>query len=121
MATAPVSVAARALKREYAKLSRQGYFGDAYVMNRLSRLCDDLLEIGPPPVAIVAFILKVLFDSLSEGSHTLLPNQNSARLWPRLDAAILEAVAYLGKTEEPADAIRIGSELITLGRAWLGR
>ena len=64
MATAPVSVAARALKREYAKLSRQGYFGDAYGLQFIAPegLSTDVEPSARDVAAIIAAMRRSIGD-----------------------------------------------------------
>lgn len=120
MGPAATPLAARQLRERYARLSSQGHFGSAESLLELIRLCDALLESTPDHVRIVAFVLKVFFSELADRADTLMRDPASANVWPKLDAAILEATAYLEAGREAADSIRIASTLISLGRVWLG-
>ncbi len=120
MGSATTPLAARRLKEKYGRLSSQGHFGEAAQLQELSRLCDALLERTPDRIRVVAFVLKVFFEGVASQADFLLPDSASKNIWPKLDAAILEAITYLETGTEPADAIRIASTLITYGRTWLG-
>jgi hypothetical protein len=120
MGQAATPLAARQLRKKYARLSSQGHFGGAAGLQELSDLCDGLLESTPDDIRIVAFVLKVLFGKLADQANTLMPDPASANIWPKLDAAILEATAYLETGTDPAEAVRIAGKLITFGRVWIG-
>ncbi len=120
MGSATTPLAARHLKEKYSRLSRQGHFGGTAELQELSRLCNALLEGTPDRIRVVAFVLKAFFEGAASQADFLLADSASKNLWPKLDAAILEAIAYLETGTGPADAIRIASTLITHGRTWLG-
>ena len=74
-----------------------------------------------PHKTIVAFVLQVFFECLSEEPERPLQNAPEWPSWNDMNMAILEAISYLTKDCDQLEAIQISSKLIKTGRAWFDR
>lgn len=111
------SIETRRLLSKYQQVSARGYYESSYEISELSKLCSGLLHNLPPHRKLIASVLLDFFDRILNQFDEL--NEGTIS-WPVLDAAILQAVNYVAKGGDEADAVRIANAVIDYRRAWCG-
>jgi len=109
-------IALAQLRSGYRRVSQRGHFETSHEADALCGNCDDLLEQLPAHRRVVAFALRQFFFAISHEFDRQAAQTDVS--WSTLDAAMLEAAAYVADGDALPDAIRITDAVNMIGRAW---